>query len=50
MNYVLGLPRGTAKKAEQGTIVHKVMEILANCKKITQPDRLMCDMMIDDTA
>ena len=36
MNYVLGLPRGTAKKAEQGTIVHKVMEILANCKKEIQ--------------
>lgn len=36
MNYVLGLPRSSAKKADQGTIVHKVMEVLANCKKEMQ--------------
>ena len=36
MNYVLGLPRSSAKKADQGTIVHKVMEVLAQCKKTMQ--------------
>ena len=36
LNYVLGLPRSSAKKADQGTIVHKVMEILAKCKKLMQ--------------
>ena len=36
MNYVLGLPRSTSKKATQGTIVHKVMEVLAQCKKTMQ--------------
>lgn len=40
LNYVLGLPQTTAKKAEQGTIVHKVMEILANCKKTIQDQPL----------
>jgi hypothetical protein len=50
MNYVLGLPREASKKADKGTTVHKVMEILANCKKIMQPRRLMYDMMIDDVV
>lgn len=36
LNYVLGLPRTAGKKADQGTCVHKVMEILANCKKRMQ--------------
>lgn len=37
LNYVLGLPRSSSKKADQGTIVHKVMEVLANCKRCMQP-------------
>lgn len=39
--YVLGFPTTANKKAQQGTAVHKVLEILANCKKIMQdnPDK-----------
>ena len=36
LNYVLGLPQKANKRAQQGTIVHKVLEILANCKKVIQ--------------
>src|SRR5574343_1700495 len=36
LTYVLGIPRSSAKKADKGTIVHKVMEVLANCKKVMQ--------------
>jgi len=32
MNYVLGWQGGSGLKAEQGTVVHKVLEILALCK------------------
>jgi len=34
--YVLGLPQPVGKSAEQGTIVHKVFECLANAKKCQQ--------------
>ena len=33
IDYVLGLPRKTGKKAQKGTITHKVLECLANIKK-----------------
>ena len=33
MNYVLGIPRSTPKKAAVGTSVHKVLECLANITK-----------------
>src|SRR6056297_767881 len=36
LNYVLGIPDSTGKKAQMGTIVHKVMEALAKCKKRMQ--------------
>ena len=36
LNYVLGIPSKAGKKANQGTAVHKVMEVLANCKKMMQ--------------
>ena len=41
LNYVLGIPSKAGKKANQGTTVHKVMEVLANCKKTIQanPDQ-----------
>lgn len=43
LTYVLGLPRVSAKKADKGTIVHKVMEVLANCKRVMQPRGLVYD-------
>lgn len=36
LKYVLGLPDISGKKAEMGTIVHKVMECLASAKKAFQ--------------
>lgn len=36
LSYVLGLPQKTHPSAEKGTIFHKVMECLANCKKCQQ--------------
>lgn len=36
MNYVLGLYQKSNKKSEMGTIVHKVLELLALCKKELQ--------------
>ena len=33
LNYVLGIPRSSGKKALKGTVVHKVLECLANIKK-----------------
>lgn len=38
LTYVLGIPRESGKKADQGTIVHKVMECLALIKKQYQED------------
>jgi hypothetical protein len=39
LTYVLGIPTITGKKAEMGTIFHKVMECLANCKLAIQEGR-----------
>ena len=36
MTYVLGHQTVSGKKAQLGTVVHKVMEILAGCKKLLQ--------------
>ena len=36
MTYVLGLPSTSGKAAERGTMVHKVMEVLANLKLFQQ--------------
>lgn len=36
INYVLGIPEPTNAKAEYGTVCHKVLEILADCKKSIQ--------------
>ena len=36
LSYVLGIPQKGNKKAEMGTIVHKVMEALAKAKKAVQ--------------
>lgn len=36
LNYVLGIPDPGNKKAEKGTIVHKVMECLAQGRKVEQ--------------
>ena len=36
MKYVLGLPDISGKAAERGTMVHKVMEVLANLKLFQQ--------------
>lgn len=47
LKYVLGLPDGTNKKAEMGTIVHKVMECLAEAKLALQEGR---DFFEDDVA
>jgi hypothetical protein len=38
MTYVLGIPAPSGKKAEMGTILHKVMEGLAHGKKCLQDD------------
>lgn len=45
LSYVLGIPQATNKKAEQGTIVHKVMEGLAKAKKAVQDGK---DFIEDD--
>ena len=39
LSYILGIPQKTGKKAEMGTILHKVMEIFANCKKCLQNNK-----------
>jgi hypothetical protein len=36
LNYTLGIPRDGNKKADKGTIVHKVLEVLAKIKKEKQ--------------
>jgi len=45
MTYALGHQTVSGKKAQLGTIVHKVMEILASCKKILQDGE---DLVLDD--
>ena len=32
LNYVLGIPRSVGKKADKGTMVHKILECIANIK------------------
>ena len=50
INYVLGHPTTSGKKAQMGTIVHKVMECLAACTKKLQgsPDSGL--MSVEDDA
>ena len=54
MNYVLGLPRGSGKKADKGTIVHKVMECLSALKKehqnLTDAGKPIGRVTIEDDA
>ena len=38
ITYVLGYQAPSGKKAQLGTMVHKVMEVLAGCKKMLQDD------------
>ena len=47
ITYVLGHRSISGKKAQLGTMVHKVMEILASCKKKHQdnPDKKACIFM-----
>jgi hypothetical protein len=49
LNYVLGMPRSSSKKADQGTIVHKVMEVLANCKKSMQETPIFDPPILQDS-
>lgn len=46
LNYVLGFPQKTGIKAEKGTCVHKVLEILAQCKKTL--DNTLDKVYVDD--
>ena len=50
INYVLGHPTTSGKKAQMGTIVHKVMECLAACKKQIQDAPSSSLMSITDDA
>tara|TARA_Y100000310_G_scaffold214818_1_gene215789 strand:+ start:289 stop:1320 length:1032 start_codon:yes stop_codon:yes gene_type:complete len=50
INYVLGHPTTSGKKAQMGTIVHKVMECLAACKKKTQDTPSSSLMSVTDDA
>lgn len=47
LSYLLGIPQNDNKKAEMGTIVHKVMECLAAAKLALQNNE---DSFIDDVA
>ena len=49
ITYVLGHRSISGKKAQLGTIVHKVMECLASCKKRMQ-DKEQKSMSVDDDA
>ena len=50
ISYVLGHPTTSGKKAQMGTIVHKVMECLAACKKKLQSSPNSNLMSIKDDA
>lgn len=50
ITYVLGYQPDSGKKAELGTIVHKVMETLARLKKQTQDNPKKLKLSIDDDA
>jgi hypothetical protein len=50
ITYVLGYQPDSGKKAELGTIVHKVMEVLAKLKKYSQDNPSASRLIIDDDA
>lgn len=50
ITYVLGHQSDSGKKAELGTIVHKVMEILAKSKKFIQDNPKKTKILLDDDA
>jgi ATP-dependent helicase/DNAse subunit B len=50
MTYVLGHQPDSGKKAELGTIVHKVMEVLASLKKFHQDNPRKLNLVIEDDA
>jgi len=50
ITYVLGHQPDSGKKAELGTIVHKVMEVLANLKKYQQDNSRKATLSIEDDA
>lgn len=50
MTYVLGHQPDSGKKAELGTIVHKVMEVLASLKKFHQDNPKKLNLSIKDDA
>jgi ATP-dependent helicase/DNAse subunit B len=50
ITYVLGHQPASGKKAELGTIVHKVMEVLAKLKKEMQDQPKKTKLTIDDDA
>jgi hypothetical protein len=50
ITYVLGHQPDSGKKAELGTIVHKVMEVLAKLKKYNQDNPKKSVIAIDDDA
>ena len=47
MTYVLGHQTTSGKKAQLGTVVHKVMEVLAGCKKLHQDGQ---KLLLEDDA
>ena len=48
LTYVLGHQSTSGKKAQLGTIVHKVMEVLGGCKKILQDSPKKDMVLVDD--
>jgi ATP-dependent helicase/DNAse subunit B len=50
ITYVLGHQQTSGKKAELGTIVHKVMEVLAKLKKYQQDNPKKNKLIIEDDA
>jgi ATP-dependent helicase/DNAse subunit B len=50
LTYVLGHQSDSGKKAEMGTIVHKVMEVFASLKKFQQDNRKRKYLKINDDA
>ena len=50
MTYVLGYQSKSGKKADMGTMVHKVMEVLAGLKKYHQDNPKVKFLKVDDDA
>ena len=50
MTYVLGYRSVSGKKAQLGTVVHKVMECLASCKKELQDNPAKSMSIVDDAV